>query len=979
MRLQRFRPFGRCRIQEALLGVLAGLWLCGAAGASEPLGKVVLQGYGREHGLENPNIPAMLRDRAGYLWAGTEQGLYRYDGSRFRRQASDDGQLQQGVFINALSESPDGDLWVGTRGGLYRSNGREPFRRVALDGEPARVDTNTAMAWSPDGNTLHLVSRERLLRLHLEHGEPHRVEDLSASLPQTPVFSVFIDRAQTLWASCGRRVCERQADGWRQRDDVPEDDWLEWLQTRNGDLWLRGRRHLLRLRAGGTRFESAGDELVARSAPARYLLTLSEDARGHLLTPYSDGIARFDGQGWHFHPLGGIAAGTPIIRLYVDPEGIPWLGVAGLGLQRWAGYPQWSAWTREEGLQSGVIWSLHEAVDGAIWVASQLGVDRLDPDSGAIEPQRPAAALGAINAIRETADRRLWLAADSGQLWQADPLSGRWHQHETLARIQDIAPGRNGELWISTTEGLYRAIGGTWPGRVERIGDGLFGDEEADEIRLAPDGALWVRAGRRLFRCAEGEPADCAAVRLGPVPSQSVFRSFAFTADGRLWQINSDEGGLDEFRLDGTRIVSQQRHAFPSLSRNLVAFLQADEQDRLWIGTDYGLVGFDRGRWRRYTEKDGLLWNDLDLRAFTHSANGDLWIGTSQGIARLQAAATGIGQTLQAPQILQARRGDQPLAPGAELPYGQAPVSFEVAALNIHHGGELQLQYRLEPIDRAWVDSPDSVIRYPGLNAGRYRLQLRVLDRSSLTATAGPTFGFTIRPPWWRSPPALLAAALALVLLLRRLLRWRTRRLLARQHELERLVNERTAALQQETEALRRARHALQIQASHDGLTGLLNRNALFEKLAGAWQQDPSLCLALIDLDHFKHINDRHGHIVGDKVLQTVGATLSELGQAPLCVGRYGGEEFMVLMPGLRLDEAAALMEQWRRRLYATPLRLDTRRLPISASIGVACRECHDTLPDALVQRADQALYRAKAQGRNRVAMQAPAAAATGT
>jgi diguanylate cyclase (GGDEF)-like protein len=166
----------------------------------------------------------------------------------------------------------------------------------------------------------------------------------------------------------------------------------------------------------------------------------------------------------------------------------------------------------------------------------------------------------------------------------------------------------------------------------------------------------------------------------------------------------------------------------------------------------------------------------------------------------------------------------------------------------------------------------------------------------------------------------------------------------------------------------------LQRASRHDALTGLLNRGAMDELLSTevrrAHRLGEAFCVLMIDVDHFKSINDIEGHAAGDRALQHLGAILSAQMRDIDRVARWGGEEFLVLMPGTSLDDAAALAERLRARAEAVPPHWHERPLPLALSIGVAQWHAGDAGPAALVARADAALYRAKAGGRNRVELE---------
>ena len=183
------------------------------------------------------------------------------------------------------------------------------------------------------------------------------------------------------------------------------------------------------------------------------------------------------------------------------------------------------------------------------------------------------------------------------------------------------------------------------------------------------------------------------------------------------------------------------------------------------------------------------------------------------------------------------------------------------------------------------------------------------------------------------------------------------------------------------------AREALRDQATHDGLTGLLNRNAILEmlhkELARASREGHSLSLLMVDLDRFKQINDTHGHAIGDAVLREGAHRMKEAVRSYDSVGRYGGEEFLIVLPGCDGESAFTQAERVRETFAGSPFLSGPSSLRVTCSIGASSHIFPIDRPsggaldqdcDFLLREADMALYRAKGEGRNRVA-QAPAPA----
>lgn len=169
------------------------------------------------------------------------------------------------------------------------------------------------------------------------------------------------------------------------------------------------------------------------------------------------------------------------------------------------------------------------------------------------------------------------------------------------------------------------------------------------------------------------------------------------------------------------------------------------------------------------------------------------------------------------------------------------------------------------------------------------------------------------------------------------------------------------------------AQEELRVQATHDPLTGLFNRAAIYEALererSRLQREGGCLSVIMLDLDHFKNINDTHGHAAGDAVLRDIARRIDEASRSYDLVGRVGGEEFLLIMPNAPLTAAADVAERIRRVVMETPVAFGQTALNVTVSLGVASTVVTEdgASMDELVQAADEALYRGKESGRNRV------------
>ena len=276
-----------------------------------------------------------------------------------------------------------------------------------------------------------------------------------------------------------------------------------------------------------------------------------------------------------------------------------------------------------------------------------------------------------------------------------------------------------------------------------------------------------------------------------------------------------------------------------------------------------------------------------------------------------------------------------PLSSGLRLGPGAGRLEIAYTALSFVAPTRFRFRYRLEGYDNGWVDAGSGrSAGYTNLSPGSYTFHVQAARHNGAWSGPAATLRFTILPPWYRTKTAWCLWILAAALLAWSLLELRTRSLLQHREQLAFLVAERTAQLRE-------------------------------EKLA---QREVSvLAVVIADLDHFKQINDTRGHLCGDRVLRTAAQRLGFCLREYDSLGRYGGEEFLILMPGYdpaeghsRLDELVGSIRDYR---FVD----EGREIRTSCSFGVTAFRPETRLAsvEELLAAADAALYRAKAAGRN--------------
>ena len=189
----------------------------------------------------------------------------------------------------------------------------------------------------------------------------------------------------------------------------------------------------------------------------------------------------------------------------------------------------------------------------------------------------------------------------------------------------------------------------------------------------------------------------------------------------------------------------------------------------------------------------------------------------------------------------------------------------------------------------------------------------------------------------------------------------------------EKALHASNDVLEQRLAEIQILQERLKEQAIRDPMTGLFNRRYLDtivpHELARCEREKAPLCVMMIDLDHFKQVNDTYGHQGGDQVLKALASLLLDSVRASDVACRYGGEEFLLLLPNMSAEHAVTRAEQWRAAFEATTVNYGGTNIKATLSIGVALYPGEGASVDELTRCADLALYKAKAQGRNRVVL----------
>ncbi|RRJ84263.1 two-component regulator propeller domain-containing protein [Aestuariirhabdus litorea] len=781
------------------------------AAASGPVsGNIRFSALGASDGLSQNTISAILQDSRGYLWFGTQDGLNRYDGLRFKvYQPREQVPFSlSDSFITALAEDHLGQIWVGTRTGLSRfdpDNGRFYHYASEQGLSNAQIETiylggdNRLWVGTRAGLNHYVPEQDRFVPISLNTGDGS----------QPDIRSLIEDAQGALWLGTDRGLYKLTDLGsgaisrvtYEAGGETTEAFEVHQLKAQNGSILLAaGQLGVLELLPEQARLRPyINQPLQGRDVKSLYLsaednsLWIGTD-RGLFI--WHGGLLDFLHSDLNSpHTL----SNDHITQIYGDRSGVIWVGTLLGGVnkhvlaqQRFHYFHQRASRTP---LFSNSLRSFYASSNGDLWIGTDNGLQRLNRSRDQIrgwqhEPDNPSSLSN--NRIWALAgDEKsgvIWAGTASGGLNRLDLSTGKVtrlrHSPDnpnslTSDKIRSLYLAPEGDLWI-----------GTWGGGLNRYlpngdfihygnkidGADTLRDDRVTAILPAAEGQLWVGTMQGVHRF---DPETGRASLLIGLDGQQLpdlrISSLRLDDQGRLWI--GTRKGLG--RYDPSSGELRHFGADRGLSNEVIYALEIARDGAVWVSTNRGLFRLNPGneQFSRYTEADGLQADEFNTRASTVTSSGELVFGGISGFNLFNPNA--LQPNSVPPQLVlndlrlfnrSVRIGDESELLSRSinstrqitLNHRQSMISLEFAALHYVDPANNSYQYMLEGFDSQWINTDASrpFAAYTNLDSGEYRFRLRGANKDGASAEREFPLRLVVLPPPWRTWWAYLIYAL---------------------------------------------------------------------------------------------------------------------------------------------------------------------------------------------------------------------------
>jgi ligand-binding sensor domain-containing protein/signal transduction histidine kinase len=819
-----------------------------------------------EQGLSQSSVHVAFQDSRGFMWFGTQDGLNRYDGYTFKtfKPDPDAPTSLSDRWITSIVEDPDGYLWVATRqGGLNRYDPHtEEFKRYMHDDSNSNslhdnhvnvlaLDREGRL-WVGTQNGLDVLDRSTGSFTHFVY-DPSQQEGITGK----SITAILQDSRGNIWIGTragGLNRFDPQNSKFTAFQSSPEidtaisDDSVTALaEGRNNTIWVGTQKGLNRFQPDTGNFEHfLHADRKPESLANNWIISLLVDSTGNLWAGTMSGLDRLSGTGKDFTHyqndptfINSLSA-NQITSIYEDRGGVLWFGTNGGGVNKYDRQRDDFAYYRHDptnnnSLSSNFVSSVFVDMEGYVWVGTfEDGLNRLTRSTNQVvhfrhSPARPnSISSDEIMSIVEDQDGVLWVGTGDGlDRFDRVTLSFKHFQYHaenpgsiSANRIYKVYVDRQNNIWVGTTAGLDRfdRITNTfihYSPQVENL-KSLSGTS-VNSILEDSQGQLWVGTLESGLNRLDPKTGEFIRYRHDASDKTSLSNDAILSifedSKGQVW-VGTFGGGLNLYHPESDSFSYYLEK--DGLANGVVYGIMEDPRGNLWMSTNFGISRFDprTKTFRNFDEGDGLQSNEFNSSAYARGRDGEFYFGGINGLTVFQPVSISDNHYVPQVTLTSLTQDDRPIAVNTSvetadhftLQWPQNSFEFEFAALSYNQPNKNQYAYMLEGFDPNWhFIGTKRNGRYTNLPGGQYTLLLKSTNSDGVWSQADKQIKVLVIPPIWQKPAFQVLMGVLLVVVAITGFRLRTRSIQDRNRELERLVRERTGALEkrnQEIQAL---------------------------------------------------------------------------------------------------------------------------------------------------------------------------------
>jgi diguanylate cyclase (GGDEF)-like protein len=984
-------PFYKVIVISFFLALFSSLY---GLDPSKDLHHFVHTNWTREDGLPQNAVQDAIQSRNGYIWMGTQMGIVRFDGRKFTHYEKKNSDAITNNTITAVFEDSRGTIWFGTYGGIVRHRKGEFTLFSKKDG----LLSNMVFSVYEDSN--------RTVWVGTEEGGLHKFKD--GVLKETVLVGEKQDKPTV-------RAVLRHSDG---RLWIGTDSGLFYLE--NGKVFkfqenkiktavalLESNDKALWIGSSKTGLYKYKDSKLTHFTNKSGLMSnilweLYQDSNGSIWVGTDRGLNVYR-DGKFKRANGGKGIDKDSVRsLFEDYEGNLWVATWTSGLHHFKD-GKFITYTKHDGLGSSDLFSIYEDRDENIWVGTYDAGLTIMKDKIERVTVNDGLASNRILTIFKDSKNREWIGTFLGLNMRHNGKIEFFTQEDGIpnSKIRTVIEDSSGNIWIGSDGGPVKFDGEKFEPLYDNTGAQIG---KTFVIREDSKGTLWFGTSQGLYSYMKGVLKKYTTGE--GLPVNLIFDIYV-DSDDSLW-ISTYGGGITHMNGEKFTVINTQK----GLYYDSVFFITEDNNGRFWMSSNDGVFSVKKSEMlgviagekpsvesTAYGVADGMKSSECSggyQPAGVKRKNGDIWFPTTGGAAVINPADIKINSVKPPVHIEAFVAGERylPIENGNRISADTKELEFHYTGLSYVAANKIKYRFKLEGFDEKWRDAGvRDRAYYTNLPPGKYQFRVIAANKDGVWNREGDSISFIKEAFFYQTVWFYILMIFAAALVAGGIYNIRVRSINARALQLEKLVKQRTAELRENAKLLEEKSEQLKDAALRDPLTGLRNRRFCSETIIPdtvtlakrrsylinnssgrrTIPEDTVYGLLLLDIDHFKKVNDRYGHDAGDKILKQFSQILTSSIRSDDAVIRWGGEEFLIILKNTNSEYVENIAKKIKNKIELSEFLYkddSSETLKKTCSIGFTIFPFYSAQPDALtfeqvVMITDLGLYYSKNNGRN--------------